>query len=141
MELSDDTKNLLAAMDEFTEHALRKRNDFGTIFELAAAYGHADAMEKLVFESAAVWKLASKIKKAAGGDEGFHLIKREFESSVQKMLSFIREIMANAENQTTLRFEENYYDNSRGNLLNLIDLAHDFARFKDLQREIRSQRQ
>lgn len=135
MELSQDTLNFLEVLDKYTEGKLRKKNDIGSLFELAATHDGLEEIQELVFKGKVIWNLFSKIKSSTPETEGIEFVQNEFESNVkfyQEQLKKFEEVLPE---ELKTRFNDTYFQMTKGSVLNVVDLAHDFARVKDLQSE------
>ncbi len=133
MNLSEDTKQILQFI-EYLGIQLRKKNDFAIILELSATYGYIDDITKLIFASASVWNLSQISKKLRNNDNAY-LLEKELNKSIVEMLNPIREIIIFSDKQTKERFDRIYFAETDGAIKNIIDLAHDFSTFKDLQNQ------
>lgn len=134
MEISKDTQNVVDTVESFTEKKLQKKNDFSVIMELAVSnlmieeYGHA------VFNGTAFFKLSKSLNKINPNEESASNFKKEFENYLEQFKTNIISITKHLESGTlTERFDTTYFQLTRGCVLNLIDLAHDFAIFKEMQ--------
>ncbi len=134
MYISDDTNAVVNFLNDFTNGNLRKLNDFAAIIELSATFNGIDVLNRLIFTSKIVWNVYLKIKRITPTEEGINLLESEMERSIIEMLQYLKVIIEKADDDDLIiRFNDVYFQNSRGSILNLIDLAHDFAKFKDLQ--------
>src|SRR5690349_3859420 len=88
--LSPDTENVLTYLDQVSGSGLRKRNDMGTLLELAAAGDLHQEMNDLVFHGRHLYNLYPTLRKTSGGAEGYQLLEREFSTAVET----VRGVMA-----------------------------------------------
>ncbi|MFA7325820.1 MAG: hypothetical protein WC121_04090 [Candidatus Kapaibacterium sp.] len=134
MEISKDTQNVVDTVESFTNKQLQKRNDFSVIMELAVSNLLIDDYSQAVFNGTAFFKLSRKLNKIDPNDESAKNFKVEFESYLEQFKTNIQNIAEKLENDKLVdRFETTYFQLTRGCVLNLIDLAHDFAIFKEMQ--------
>lgn len=134
MMLSEQTQSALAYFDEYSGFNLRKKNDIGEILEIASVVGAAEEFNALVFAGKIVWNLYSTLRKITSEQDGYRNVEHEFAEAVQTMrerLAFFA--LESDDDALKQRFEEVYLGVSQGTMRNLVDIAHDLARFKDLQ--------
>ena len=132
MKISDDTLGFIDVIDEFAKGELRKKNDLTLCFEIAATYSGHQELNQLIFEGKVFWNLFSKLKKTSTDDNGVELIHKEFEASLIRIKSYLSEFKDKLEETDKTRFEEVYFQMTRGAILNLSDLAFDLSKVKDL---------
>lgn len=133
MQISEDTLGFIEVVNEFTDGELRKKNDLAICFEVGATYGGIAELNSLIFEGKVLWNLFSKIKKSTNEDQGIELLRREFEDSLTRFKDYLSSIYDKLEGEDKQRFEDIYFQFTRGSVLNISDLAHDLAKVKDLQ--------
>jgi hypothetical protein len=133
MELSQDTQYVLQAIDEASKSTLRKRNDLGSILELGATFGKYNEVSNLIFQGKIIWNLSKQLKKLDSNAEGLNLIQKEFESSLEIFRNDLKNIQNDGNLEIKERFQSVYLEQTKGCVLNIIDLAHDFGKLKDLQ--------
>lgn len=134
MEISKDTQNVVDTIESFTEKKLQKKNDFSTIMELAVTNLLIEQYTEAIFNGTAFFKLSKKLKTIDPNDESAKNFKKEFENYLERFKNGIMLIAAKLdEKELTDRFQTTYFELTRGCVLNLIDLAHDFALFKEMQ--------
>jgi hypothetical protein len=134
MEISQDTKNVVDTVESFTERLLLKKNDFSLLLELAVTHNHVEAFPNAVFNGTAFYKLSKQLKKPDISGAATRTFKVEFENYLELFKSQIKTISESLEDKELIeRFETTYFLLTRGCVLNLIDLAHDFSLFKEMQ--------
>lgn len=133
MELSQDTQNVIQAIDDSANGTLRKKNDLGTILELGASFGKIAEVTNLIFNGKIIWNLSKQLKKLDSSAEGLHLIQNEFENTLEIFRQNLIVLQEIANKETKDRFQNIYLELTKGCVLNIIDLSHDFAKLKDLQ--------
>lgn len=137
MELSKDTEDFIELIDNFSEGKLRKKNDLGTCFEICASYSGEDELNSLIFNGKILWNLSKKLRSTTKVDKGIELIQKEFEVALSKIKKILSEIAEKLEGDDNQRFEDVYLGMTKGNVMNIIDICHDFSVFKDMQAEIK----
>ncbi len=133
MTLSPETTAVLEYLDHYTGHNIRKRNDIGALLEAASVLDASDEFNELVFSGKAAWNVYSTLRKTQSGQEGYQHLESEFTRIVQEMRERLVFFAAQMPEEAITRFTELYLGIGQGTMRNLIDLAHDLARFKDLQ--------
>lgn len=140
MKLSQDTLDFIEVIDGYSEGKLRKKNDFGTCFEICASYGGENELQSLIFNGKILWNLSKKLRSTTKIDKGIELIQNEFEQTLSKIKAILEEIADKLDDENKQRFNDIYLGMTKGNVLNIIDLAHDFTIFKDMQAEMQKKR-
>jgi len=135
MELSEQTQAVLAYFQHYTGHNVRKPNDVGTILETAVSIGAAEQFNDLVFTGKCAWNVYAALRKVSPNDEGYKTLEREFAATVQRLREQLAVFASNVPADTQARFEQVYLGMGQGTLRNVVDLAHDLARFKDMQND------
>jgi hypothetical protein len=132
---SPDTEHVLDFLDHASGQGLRKRNDMGTLLELAASQGSHDEMNDLIFNGRHLYNLYGTLRKTGAGAEGYQTLEREFAAAAERVRELLAKILLEAAPEQIERFETHYYANTQGSLRNLIDLAHDLGVFKTVQND------
>ncbi|MDB5036339.1 MAG: hypothetical protein JWQ98_3580 [Chlorobi bacterium] len=135
MALSPDTENVLNYLDHASGQGLRKRNDMGTLLELAAETGDHEKMNRLIFHGRHLHNLYTTLRKAAPGGEGYSTLEREFSAAVETIRDLLALVLVDATPEQIERFNAQYYAVTQGSLRNLIDLAHDLGVLKTVQND------
>jgi hypothetical protein len=134
---SEQTQAVLGYFDQYTGGNVRKMNDFGTVLEAASTLAAAEEFNALVFSGKCVWNLYAAIRKVSPNDEGYQTLEREFASNVHDVRERLSFFTVQFGDEQRARFEQTYLGVTEGTLRNVVDLAHDLARFKDMQAEQR----
>lgn len=135
MKLSHDTEAVLAVLDESVEGGLRKRQDIGVLLEAGAVTNQSELFNKIVTAGTAVWKVYSTLRRLKPGDEGFRLIEEEFGKQMNLLREHMASMMEAVPDETLKRFDEVYFGFTQGVMRNLVDIGHDLAKIKGLQRD------
>ena len=138
MELSKDTLEVLEFLDYTTGGNLRKRNDLGAILEIGAMKGDYQIVEKIIFTGKYLWNLHSSLIKAGEASEGTENMKREAVDSTENLKVYLSELISDVNGFDSKRFDDVYFPNEQGAFRNLIDLAHDLSRLKDVQIQLKN---
>lgn len=135
MEISQDTQNFINAVDEYTQGKLRKKNDVSVCFEVGATFGGEQELASLIFNGKVLWNLSQKIKTTSKDAEGLENVQREFEKALEYQRNNLLSVQSQLDEKDAKRFQEIYLDMTRGAVLNIIDISHDFAIIKDMQQK------
>jgi hypothetical protein len=135
MIISEDTQRVVELLEEYAKNSLRKKNDFSLIMELGATHSLPDQILDLIFIGKVIWTLSATIKKAQPNSEGIELVQKEFEQNLDKIKTILTYLSQIAEQEDKERLEVTYLQMTRGCVLNIIDLSHDLAKFKNMQIE------
>jgi hypothetical protein len=134
MELSPETESVINFLNESVEGGLRKRNDVGIILELAMRADNSDTFNAITLTGTGAWKVYGTLRRVRPGDEGYRLLEEEFARQLNALREHIATLMPEASDDTLRRFDDVYFGMSQGVMRNLVDLSHDLAKIKDLQR-------
>ena len=134
MELSPETESVINFLNESVEGGLRKRNDVAIILELAMRADNSETFNAITLTGTATWKVYGALRRVRPGDEGYRLLEEEFARQLNALRENIALLMPDATDETLRRFDDVYFGMSQGVMRNLVDLSHDLAKIKDLQR-------
>ncbi len=135
MNISEDTKLVVEFMQAYSDNSIRKPADIEILLEASAASMNSQLMNELIFAGKSVRNLHLKIKKSQSSES---IIEYEFYKNIDRMKSMINSIIPSDDSEVIKRFETTYLNDSRGAILNLIDLAHDLTILKNIQSDSRS---
>ncbi len=135
MQLSDDTLAVIEFLEASIEGGLRKRNDVANILELGASSGDADLFNQISRTGTATWKVYSTLRRVQPGDEGYRQLEEEFALQMNALREHLATLVTNADDDTLRRFDEVYFGMTQGVIRNIVDLSHDLAKIKALQRD------
>lgn len=137
MELSPDTQAVLNYLDGAVEGGLRKKNDIGTMLELGATHDEADLFNDLTRTGKGLWNVYNTLRRTTVGSEGYNVLEREFGTLLNEIREKIALLVNHLDDESLKRFDDVYFGMTQGVIRNLVDLAHDLAKLKDLQNEQR----
>lgn len=137
MELSKDTIAVLEFLDFTTGNNLRKRNDLGTILEIGAVKSAYSLVNKIIFTGKYLWNLHGLLKKTANDEEGRERLISEATISTKSLKEDISELIDDVEDFDRKRFDVVYFAEGQGAYRNLIDLAHDLSKLKEVQNTLK----
>jgi hypothetical protein len=146
-EISEDTLNVVNTLKAYSQNGLRKEKDFKYILEYCVRNGDDTLIVSLLQAGAALRNLSVKLADSSLPDDAAVLVQKEFQSQLERFRDLIAGVRAGfGESQDMFlkdlgdRMDEIYLDQTKGNVLNLIDLASDFYLFKTMQTEHRESR-
>jgi hypothetical protein len=135
MEPSAETENVLRYLDAAAGQGLRKRNDIGTLLELAWLRSAHQEINELAFHGSALYQVFMALRKSSPGAEGYRQLETEFRESVDRVRSLIARILVDSPADVIERFDQIYFKATQGSLRNLMDLGHDLGVLKSVQNE------
>lgn len=139
MNISHDTKNVINTLENYSKTGLRKKNDLEIIFEICASFNQVESLSNLIFNGKIFWNLSRKLPTLNISDESTANFKKEFEHYLELIKDELVKLIEIADDEVAYkRFQETYFSLTRGCVLNLIDLSHDFSRFKEMQKDHKS---
>lgn len=138
MQLSPDTHAVLDYLDNAVEGGLRKKNDIGTLLELGATHDEHELFNTLTRIGKGLWNVYGTLRRTKPGGEGYSVLEREFGTLLNEMRENIASLVNHLDDEALKRYDEVYFGMSQGVIRNLVDLAHDLAKLKDLQNERRT---
>lgn len=138
MEISQDTLLVIEALNNFSENTLRKKNDLTIILELAATYNLDKELSEFIFTGKVLWNLFKTIKRPNNDQESMSGVQKEFEVSLESIRALLIKFQTLSDNKFQKRLQDTYLEMTKGCVLNIVDLCHDFGKFKDMQTKIRS---
>lgn len=133
MQISEDTQKVMNFLIEYSNGNLRKPDDVAILLETSATYDLSFEINDLSFHSKSLWNMHKTLKRNEPNDDSITNIRKEIEKTYQIMLNLLANIVSLADEEDKSRFDQNYFQRTTGCFLNIIDLAHDFAMFKNLQ--------
>jgi len=137
MEISKDTKEVVKFLDFTSENNLRKKNDMEIILELGAIKGDFELVEKILFTGKYLWQLHRTIMNSKQ-DEGKHILKKEAVTSAEELKSLLNDLISGVDDFNPVDFKNKYFNENLGAFRNLIDLAHDLSRLKEMQTTLKN---
>ena len=129
---------VIEALDNFSEGTLRKKNDVTNIFEVCASFNLTSEIETFIFSGKVLWNLYKTIKRPDVEKETLTGVQNEFQNTLEKIREILTTIQNNSDEIYQKRLEETYLQMTKGCVLNIVDLCHDFGKFKDMQAKLKS---
>ena len=133
MEISQNTQEMMAVLDEFSKGNLRKKEDIELIIEICSSYQNGfDTLQKLLFGAKQLWNVSQTLKKVEPSQTGVELLHKEFELQLETMKSEMQLVYGFLDKAMQERWETVYFQLTKGCVLNILDLAHDLGLLKDM---------
>ena len=137
MQLSEDTLQVLSFLDYTSGNNLRKRNDLGTILEIGAATGDYETIDSIIFNGKYLWNLHILLKRENLEQDAFEKLLGEIEITVAELTKLLKKLTGSIREFDPHRFNDIYFTGDNGAFRNLIDLAHDLSRLKEVQNTLK----
>jgi hypothetical protein len=137
MQLSEDTLQVLSFLDYTSGNNLRKRNDLGTILEIGAATGDYETIDSIIFNGKYLWNLHILLKRENLEQDAFEKLLGEIEITVAELTKLLKKLTGSISEFDPHRFNDIYFAGDNGAFRNLIDLAHDLSRLKEVQNTLK----
>ena len=131
MDLSDPTNELLSRLDAFSNHKLTRRNDLGTMIELATTFNRRETLEELCFHAKFVSKAYGILQRLHTDDKGYGTLTQEFTSSVKRIRTLIDTLLSGSSAETRLAFSSTYLRLTPDSLQHLLALSYDLSWYKN----------
>ncbi len=136
MKISDDTNKALEFLDYSSGGNLRKRSDIATILEIGATFGLGELVNDIIFYGAACWNLQQTLKRESGRENEAKLRAQSDELAVQ-LAGLLASLAESGDDAARKRFSDIYLQATPGCRKNLLDLSHDLAHLKSLQKRLK----
>jgi hypothetical protein len=131
MELSLSTIELLRSLDSMSGSGLRRRDDVGTLVELAARPGLSGTLEELVFLAKFISKSRTILKRIGNDGEGYERLTKEFTGSIQRAMELTRTLVQAAPDDVQSHFVARYFTMTADGLEEFLVLADDLRWYKN----------
>jgi hypothetical protein len=131
MQLSPSTIELLRSLDSMSGSRLRRRDDVGTLVELATRYGLSGTLEELVFLAKFISKSHTIMKRIGRDGEGYDRVSNEFTGSIQRAIELTRTLVQAAPDDVRSHFVARYLTLTAGGLEEFLALADDLRWYKN----------
>ena len=83
-----------------------------------------------------MWQIYSELRRLRQGDAGFRHLEDEFMLNVNKLRFEMAELLSTADEVTFSRFDTVYFGTTQGVVRNVVDVAHDLSKIRELQGNI-----
>jgi len=131
MQISEDTRNVMNYLDEYSGNTLRSAEELSLILNILAGNNSFDLMNELIFVGKSVYNLHSTINKNNPDKGQLTLLESEFNKSFTELTKALNKVLQLTSESDAIE--------KIGALMNpqnpelIISLAHDLSILKDLQ--------
>ena len=133
MNISDATKEFLQTLDKFSRGKLTRREDVGTLLEIAEIHGMRDQLTRLSFMAKFVSRVYGIMKRVGKDGEGYDKLAGEFRTNLEEAGVLTRLLVEKAPDAERKHFEASYFALTQDGLQNFLALLHDLAWYKNWQ--------
>jgi hypothetical protein len=133
MNLSAETKSLLAKINDASGNRLHRSMDLGRLIELSSLSGQQGKMDDLAFFSKFLTKSFDLMTRIGKENEGYEKLFGEFTADVEKSQTLIQSLTANAPKDIQMYFSTTYLAMNDKTMSNLMQLFHDLGWYKNYQ--------
>jgi hypothetical protein len=131
MQLKETTHTLLTELDALSGRRLSRREDLGSLIELAEESDQRPALEELSFYGKFVSRSYRIMQRIGRDGEGYDRLNSEFMNALERCRSLIRAISRTAPPAARDRLENIYLQLAPSSLEALIALADDLSTYKN----------
>jgi hypothetical protein len=131
MKLSPATAKLVTAINTFSRNKLTRREDLGTLIELAELHNKKKELGELSFLAKFVSNSYRIMKRIGKDGEGYEKLSREFALALEKSKTLVGALIEEAPQDTKKRFASTYLDMTQGAMQNLVSLCYDLSWYKN----------
>jgi hypothetical protein len=121
----------LKTLDAFSGNKLTRRDDLGTLIELATLHHHTAELEKLAFESKFIAKTWGIMQRIGKGVEGYERLAKELADALDRTRALISLLCAHAPAAIQEHLSSLYLTMTPGSLQNLLSLCYDLSWYKN----------
>ncbi len=121
------SNELLRAVDEFSDYKLKDKKGLLMIFEESVTNNKEKELDDLSFNAKYIKGLLRVIKNGTGNSDITNLdtIKKDYSTSMAKVVEQIKEIIASADSETKNHFNQTYFELNQQCFHNLNELLSD----------------
>ena len=131
MQLSEATRSVLGELDALSSRRLSRREDLGTLIELAEQSDQRARLEELSFYAKFISRSHRIMERIGRTGEGYDRFNSEFINALERCRNLMRMLLSNAPPPTRKRLEEAYLRLSPSSLKAILALAYDLSWYKN----------
>lgn len=119
--------DFIEEVEKFSKIKLKRKAELIRIYEEAQKNQKEKLFDDIVFTAKYVQGLMRAVKTASGNSDisNIEQIKKDFSDNVNKVITQIREIITNADDEMKSYFEKTYFEMTQQGFLNLNELLYD----------------
>jgi hypothetical protein len=131
MDLSKSTRDFLSSLEEFSGGKFTRRDDLGTLIELATLHHRSNTLDGLGFIAKFIHKTHGIMQRVGAKREGYDKLGSEITDAIKRASSYIETLVADAPEPIRDHFISSYTQLNHASLENLLDLCHDLSWYKN----------
>jgi hypothetical protein len=131
MQISHATDSFLATLDTFSRNRLTRRDDLGTLIELAALHNQRTVLDDLSFVSKFVCRVFGIMQRIGKDGKGYDKLSGEFSANLEKSTLLLQLLLRNAPVDVQQLFTTHYLSMTHEGLQNLLALFYDLSWYKN----------
>jgi hypothetical protein len=131
MHISEATADLVRSVDTLSQGRLTRRDDLGTLIELAARGNMNPVLDDLSFIAKFVSKTSGIMARIGKEGRGYETLERELGANLQKVVDLLVTLLADAPDDIREAFSGAYCSKTPAALNNLLSLCYDLRWYKN----------
>lgn len=133
MPLDPSTSALLDTLDSFSGGKLTRRNDLGTVIQLAEFHRQGTLLESLSFLAKFVSKTHGIMNRIGKDGQGYETLEAQFSENLTRAREQMQQLVNAGPPEIQKYFTEVYFAMTQDALQNLLELFYDLSWYKNWQ--------
>lgn len=132
MEISDETRNLLKIINDFSSKKIKNTFEISALIEAGTLPDGKKKFEELIFTSKYVNGLKSVLSnRSITGDQYIENMFNEFNVNLQKVIGMLKEVITGFDKNISAQFENKYFLLDQESIINTMELIEDLSLCKE----------
>lgn len=132
MEISDETRNLLKIINDFSSKKIKNTFEISALIEAGTLPDGKKKFEELIFTSKYVNGLKSVLSnRSITGDQYIENMFNEFNVNLQKVIGLLKEVITGFDKNISAQFENKYFLLDQESIINSMELIEDLSLCKE----------
>lgn len=132
MEISDETRNLLKIINDFSSKKIKNTFEISALIEAGTLPDGKKKFEELIFTSKYVNGLKSVLSnRSITGDQYIENMFNEFNVNLQKVIGMLKEVITGFDKNISAQFENKYFLLDQESIINSMELIEDLSLCKE----------
>lgn len=132
MEISDETRNLLKIINDFSSKKIKNTFEISALIEAGTLPYGKKKFEELIFTSKYVNGLKSVLSnRSITGDQYIENMFNEFNVNLQKVIGMLKEVITGFDKNISAQFENKYFLLDQESIINTMELIEDLSLCKE----------
>lgn len=132
MEISDETRNLLKIINDFSSKKIKNTFEISALIEAGTLPDGKKKFEELIFTSKYVNGLKSVLSnRSITGDQYIENMFNEFNVNLQKVIGLLKEVITGFDKNISAQFENKYFLLDQESIINTMELIEDLSLCKE----------